>query len=629
MAALAAYAQPGMPNYTKMRRGYLNYLDVKQAEIREQQESRRYFHGKQWTRKQIEAFNKRRQPVVTYNRVGRKINALVGLLERQKQDPKGYARTPKHDDGAEVATAVLRYVCDEQHWSSTSPICGLDGAVDGLGVLEIIIEAGDMGDPEIGLERADPASFFYDPRSLKHDFSDARFMGVGKWADLEAAIEMFPDKEAELRASMETGQDLSSNPDSERNIWFASDDANCQLIRIVDYWYIENGEWRWCIYTGSMILAYGSSYLHDEKKRTMCKYIAYSANIDEEGDRYGFVRNMKSSQDEVNQRRSKGLHLLNSRRMSVKKGSGENVEQLRREAARPDGVIEYMGETPPQFDDAVRGQELQGQLAFLADAKDEIENFGFNPALIGQGVDNLSGRAMQLQQQAGIAELGPYLLAYRGWKLRVYRAIWCAVVEHWTSQRWIRVTDDDRLAQFFEVNQVTYDPITGEPKIVNALGSLDVDIIIDEGPDEITMQSDTYDTMMGMVRNGQQLPPEAVIEASPLYGSKKRKILDIIEKAKNQPPNPTAVAGAQAEVANKQASALDKQASARLKDAQAEKARADAISAWRPPQQSSGQSPLDIAKGVADIRATNAGTAKTMAETQRTQVETALKPFQH
>jgi hypothetical protein len=41
-------------------------------------------------------------------------------------------------------------------------------------------------------------------------------------------------------------------------------------------------------------------------------------------------------------------------------------------------------------------------------------------------------------QQAGIAELGPFILAYRNWKLRVYRAVWNIVQQTWTAERYIR-----------------------------------------------------------------------------------------------------------------------------------------------------------------------------------------------
>jgi hypothetical protein len=601
-----------------LKRQFEDYLTVKDPEIKEQKLSRRYYHGVQYDHKQVAVLNKRKQPVVTYNRIGRKINALIGLLERMQMDPRAYPRTPQHEGGAEIATAVLRYVCDEQQWSTKSPLCGSNGAVDGLGGIELIIEAGDKGDPEIGVDVVDPSSFFYDPRSLKPDFSDARYMGTARWSDIDAAIEMFPDREADIRASVETGNELSTNPDSDRN-WVNGTESN-RRIRIVDHWYLKKGEWYWCIYTGSMVLDEGLSYLRDEKGRTMCRYVMYSANIDQDGDRYGFVRNMKSSQDEINQRRSKGLHTLNSRRLIVERGSVDDVEKVRREAARPDGVIEIApGTTPPVFDDNARGQELQGQMAFLEDAKNEIENYGFNPALMGQGVNQMSGRAIQLQQQSGIAELGPYTLAYRGWKIRVYRAIWCAVKEHWTSERWIRVTDDQKVAQFFSINQLALDPSTGMPAITNALGSLDVDIIIDEGPDEINMQADAYDTLTAMARSGQPIPAEVVIELSNLQPSVKQRVLGTLKQTQQQQsqPNPLQAAQAQAELAQTQAGA-------QLKQAQAAKAMSEAQN----PKQPTAPNDLDVVKSVADIRNTDAQTAKTLADARKSNVEAQLKPIQ-
>src|SRR5690606_31527681 len=124
--------------------------------------------------------------------------------------------------------------------------------------------------------------FFYDPRSLKEDFSDARYMGLGKWLDLEAAIEMFPDKEQELRDSVDSGYDLTSDPASD-NKW-VSIEAGAKRLRLVDHWYISGGQWRWCLYTGSVLLDEGESYLTDEMGKSFCRYVMYSANVDQDGD---------------------------------------------------------------------------------------------------------------------------------------------------------------------------------------------------------------------------------------------------------------------------------------------------------------------------------------------------------
>jgi hypothetical protein len=178
--------------------------------------------------------------------------------------------------------------------------------------------------------------------------------------------------------------------------------------------------------------------------------------------------------------------------------------------------------------------DFAGQLQMLQEAKTEIENFGPNPALLGQGVEGSSGRAINLLQQAGIAELGPYILAYRTWKMRVYRGIWNVVSRHWQAERWIRVTDDEGVAQFIQVNGLTTDQY-GQPAIANYLGSLDVDIIIDEGPDNINMMADAYDTLLALVRGGQSIPPNVLIELAPLQNSVKQKLLKQMEAAAQDP----------------------------------------------------------------------------------------------
>src|SRR4249920_3050527 len=98
----------------KCKRSYTDFLGSKDDEIAEQKNSRQYRHGAQWTPGQVETFNLRRQPVVTYNRIGRKVDSIVGLMEKIKQDPKAYPRNPRQTDemGAELATACVRYVVE-------------------------------------------------------------------------------------------------------------------------------------------------------------------------------------------------------------------------------------------------------------------------------------------------------------------------------------------------------------------------------------------------------------------------------------------------------------------------------------------------------------------------------------
>jgi hypothetical protein len=401
-------------------------------------------------------------------------------------------------------------------------------AVDGLGGIELDLAFGDHGDPDIDLHLVYPDTFFYDPRSYDDGFTDARFLGISKWIDVEQAKELVPEKKDEIGGLSESGSDLTTYSDREI-VWV---NTTSKKLRMVDHWYIHEGHWCWALYVGNTVLMEGHSPYIDERGKSFSKFIMFSASVDHDGDRYGFVRNFKGPQDEINHRRSKALHILNSRRLIMDKGAVDDVEKARIEWARPDGLIEKNPgkEVAPDNQTA----DFAGQLQMLQEAKTEIENFGPNPALIGQGIEGSSGRAISLLQQAGIAELGPYILAYRTWKMRVYRGIWNVVQRHWQAERWIRVTDDEGVAQFVQINGLATDQY-GQPAMSNYLGSLDVDIIIDEGPDNINMMADAYDTLLALVRGGQAIPPSVLIELAPLQNSVKQKLLKQMEAAAQDP----------------------------------------------------------------------------------------------
>ena len=524
----------------KCIQAYTTYIDNKTLEIQEQQNARRYRHGAQWTADQIKALNDRRQPVVTYNKIGRKIDGIVGLVERLKQDPKAFPRTPQHQQGADLATAVLRYIMDRNKWNEIGPIMAEAAAVDGLAGIELDLKLmppdpqqqrpqqpmgpnvvpfpgiGHNGGPpleppqpdyDVLFGPVDNDGFFYDPRSFKHDFADARYMGVGKYVDEEQLVEMLPGMEDDIKAACDSSSELTSNSDRDAK-WFQAN-GDFKQVRLVDIWYKSKGTWRWALFTASKILMQGETPFSDENDKPFCKYLMFSAQVDHEGDRYGFPRNLQSPQDEVNQRRSKALHELNNRRIIATKAAVHdgNVEAIRREAARADGIVLVnTGLQDIQFDDAAKQQAIMGQLEFMRDAAQEIENFGPNPALAG-GADGgglasgSSGRAIALLQQAGIAELGPYMLNLRAWKMRVYRSLFNSVQKYWNNERWIRVTDAEGQPQFVKINEIiSVDPVTGMPMLRNAVGELDVDIILDEGPDTVTLMQDTYEAISSAFR---------------------------------------------------------------------------------------------------------------------------------
>lgn len=508
----------------RLRRQYIDFLGTKMMEIDEQKQARQYYHGAQWTADEIRILRARRQPVVTFNRVSRKINNICGLLQKLRQDPKAYPRKPGADEGADVATAAVRYVCDKNLWEMLQSEAARFGAIDGVSGVELKLSEGDKGDPDILMSLVFGDDYFYDPRSFRFDFADARYHGIAKWLDIEEAVELFPDKEEEIRALLESGSDLTTYSDREFK-WIMVNEGR---VRLVEHWYKLRGQWKWCFYISNTMLDQGDSPFRDETGKSMSRFVMFSAAVDHDGDRYGFFRNMKGPQDEINQRRSRGLFLSNSKRLIIDKGAVDNVETTRREWARPDGIIEKNPNVGDVKADDTK-PELEAQLAWLQEAKAELDSFAnVQPFQQGEMPQNVSGRAVNLVQQAGIAELGPYILAFRDWKIRVYRLIWNMAQQFWTGERWIRVTDDENLAQFIQINGVDVDE-WGRPVMVNAVGSLDVDILLDEGPDVINMMADTFDVLSQMAQKGANIPPQVLIELAPITGSIKQRILKMLQ----------------------------------------------------------------------------------------------------
>ncbi len=518
----------------------------KQREQTEAQKARRYYHHKQWTDAQIRVLEARKQPVITANRIQRKIDFIVGVEQRMRRDPKGYARTPLHTQAADVATAGLRYCCDVNRWEQIASDSAHDGMVSGIGVVWVGGEAGRDGiDPKIKLGQVE--RFFYDPRSAKFDFSDARYLGVTIWIDLEEAKERWPDSEDRLEEAVDRANHLANLPvDRDRAEQWA--DFENKRVRVVEIWEKKRGAWEFCMFTGDVYLEGGPSPYHDEDGKPDCPYVAWSPYVDEKGDRYGLVRSMFSIQDEINHRRGKLLHMLNVRQTFGKTGVVEDVDRTKAEMARADGHVEIHGEWGVDFGIVDQSQQIQGQAELLAEAKAEIENIGANPGLTGkgQGVDGASGRALLTQRDSGMTELSPVLDRLRDWKLRVYRKLWARMRHFWTGEKWIRITDEDDAPRFMGVNIVddgagdfrigsVMTDEGGQPQnfIQGQIAAIDVDIILEEGPDTITMTEELLQALSQLGPGA--VPPEMLIELS--NAPNKEKLLKQLEKAKAPPPD--------------------------------------------------------------------------------------------
>jgi len=631
---------------SKLKKYFTAHQAAKSQEISEQIEARQYYHGSQWTSEQAKKLKARNQPIMTYNQINIKINSNVGVIEERRQAPKAYARTRQHEEGADLVTACIRTVLDQNQWRSMTPKIGRMAAIDGIGGVELELEPSKFGDHDITMTSVLADRFFYDPSSRQEDFSDADYMGMSVKLRQAKAEAMFPGVDfSELEGA---SSDLAPRSDMESR-WVGVEEDGDKWVRIVECWYRHKGGWCYATFTGSQILEEGKSPFHDEKGKPFCKYVMYSGDVDQAGDRYGLVRNMKSPQDGLNTKQSKAQHVVASNKLFITLGAVQDIEKTRQEYARADGIIQSHLPVGDGIKEVDRTFDFAGLMKLREVDDSYIQNYGPNVDLTGTAPQAKSGRAIALNQQSGLRALGPYLSANKAWKIQVYRAVWFAIKEHWTAERQINATDDEEMKQFVDINKLDVDPMTGQPTLVNAIGQLDVDIVLDEGPDTVTMMQDMYETLSQVVPALAPMlaPAEAramvkmLIDTSPLSASEKKTFRDATKQA--QQPDPMQQAMQQLQMAGGQAKVHLDEAGAGLKEAQTAKTMiearlapaqmaADATmngqGAPMAPQPYELPPELQNAQAMADIEETRASSQHKQAQAFKTEQEARLAPQQ-
>lgn len=530
------------------------------------QQCRDYYIGNQWTADEIDILRQRGQPVIVSNRIFPKINSLIGYEKSRRTDPKAYPRTPKHTQDAEGATDALRFVMDVNNFDETRSDAAEYVMIEGCAACTVTVAECYDGELDVVVTMVDWDRFYRDPHSRRRDFSDAKFLGVVLWMDEDDALEQFgldnegrpiPEVEEILTGTYDVndgGYVGDTYEDRPKLTW---GDRNRKRIRVLQHRFRYRGQWWTAILCGGGFLRAPqvSPYL-DEYGKPACDIFAVSAFVDRENNRQGIVRHMLSPQDEINKRRSKALHRLTMRQVIAEQGAVADVAHAKRELARPDGWVEKTPGMELEVKDGMA--DMQGELQLLGFALQEIDVIGPSPSLEGDQRAP-SGRAQELAQGASLQEQAVIFDALKHWSWRVYKAAWCRVRQFWTEEKWIRVTDNEQNIKWVGFNR----PVTvqmeveqlmanGQPvppqlqllmglnpdmvlRIDNPVAQMDVDIIVEDGPDTVTVQAEQFVQLVELAKNSPPgtIPIEMIIEASNLRN--KDRILEHL-KTGNVPP---------------------------------------------------------------------------------------------
>jgi hypothetical protein len=598
---------------------------------------RDYVDNIQLTAAEITALEKRGQPPIIINRIKRSVEFLKGYELSQRVDPKVLPNTPQHEEDANGAEQALRYVEKSQRLDYKRSKVWSNLLVEGMAGYRVSVKQSYRGF-DVTVDRIPWDRMFYDPHSSEADFSDAKYIGAVRWLDFDDALAEYPDSADALEWTLDQASLSDTFDDNPKHMVWA--DKKRKRVRIVQIWIKQQDQWFWAEFTKGGILKSGPSPYQNDKGESDCELLFASAYVNRDNERYGLVREMIGPQDEINKRRSKALHLLNTEQTISEEGVVNDVEKARRERARPDGWTVVapgaLAEKRIQFE--TRTDLANGHMQLLQEAKNEIDMIGGNIALQGNALQktSASGKAIIASQQGGAMEIAPLMDELRDLDIRLFRAIWARIRQFWTAEKWVRVTDDERNVKWVGLN---VDPMRAQmiaqqsPQfadkiagIVSNVAELDCDIDIDDAPDGLTPQLEQFQSLVELKKMdaNNELPFRAILTAMPNLRNK-AQVLAQMDKAQEKPPEVQQIeqhmmglqmAGAEAQV-------QETQASAQLKQAQAFKAVQDAGS---PMQGEAGPSLAELSETQARIHDTHAAAGLKEAQTAKVMQDIQLAP---
>lgn len=549
-----------MSEVRKFQQHIREFQDLTAVAREMSERDRDYKDNRQWTEHEAQKLRARNQAPIVDNRIKPKVEGLKGLLIQRRSDPKAYSRTKAHEDSSEAVTDALRYVSDATSFDDLELEVFDNLIVEGYG--GCIVDISQRNDEIIINPTLIPWDrIYFDPYSRRTDFKDARYMGIMLWMDVDVVKAMFKGKEAEIDSAIGAGIDFDETFEDRPSFGMVSEDRKRLLV--AQEFYLENGVWHMVIFTGDTILENPakSTYL-DEFGFPENPIELVGAYINRDNERYGEVRFWIDPQNEINHRRSKFLFMLSSRQTRSRKGAIKDIAAMKRELAKPDGHIETEG-NEDDFGLIPTGDMAEAQFKLFQDAKQSLDSVSFNAQLSGERQGNLSGVAVESLQMAGMLETNSLFSAMTSWKKRVFRQVWYRIKQHWTQEKWIRVTDDydklrwvginvpitrkqqmeefindesqsteerRRAAQMFVQMAQMQDPrLEQMVQTQNPIAELDMDIILSQSVNSINIQQEQFRMLYELAGTRPEIPLKSLLKLSEIR-DKEDLIKDIDER---------------------------------------------------------------------------------------------------
>ena len=540
------------------------------------------YTGDQWDEKDKNKLEGSDRACLTINVIESSIDLLSGYQRQNRTDIQLLPTEEGDSRAADILTEVVRNVCERNEAQYVETEVFKDGTVGGRGVFHCYVDNDDNIEGEIVLEQYKWDDAYFGPHE-KMDLSDCEYLAKSKWYSKDKIKQLWPDMAEEIQRDFDAymekdedgfhqrvegaqyrqgeGTELSHTPDLDivdiankeyrlievekkeyqripilvnaaDDFYFKAEGWSKQYINAVkdipgfNVIYRKRFDIRRSLVAGDLVL---EDDVLDEDTFSLIPFYAKKY----ENEWWGKVESAKDVQKEVNKRHSQAIDILNK---AAAYGwfyyeetfpSKHDEENFKKYSTKPGFMakVTKKGNEPTQVEGVKMPAEvvnlMQNSLVMLR------EVMHVNPELLGSATKVESGVAMLEQKKQGLIG-NDYLFDNLSFaKKQLGKRLVKLIQAIYTPERMVRILTNRNQKQPVEVGG---QPVEEYPEeaLVAILKNVDLtkyDVVVSESTHSPTQMLHNYAMMVEMARGGLPVPPQLVIESSPMPAEQKQKML--------------------------------------------------------------------------------------------------------
>lgn len=507
--------------FDKVRDWYSQAISSQYSNRFEMSKDHAYYDGEQWSEEDKRELELRTQAALVFNKIKPTVDWILGTERKSRVDTLVLARNKDKTPSAEAKTKLLKYIDDVNMTAYHRSHAFADAVISGVGWLEIGVR-GDSSDEPLYVNHESWRNIWYDHLSSDISMKDARYLFRSKWVDLDIAQAMYPDRFYELESEAQhvlrlypfnsedsnalgvgsydevTGRSSYSGGSNYVDDCVSSGNRRLR-VRLIECWYKETSRTEVChcpdtpihgavlnsgdvhqqfaISNGTastvdairpivrLMVYCGKTVLFDDVSPYRHNRIPFIPiwcyRNGKDNAPYGIIRNLRDPQDDLNKRRSKVLHILNSNKVIVDANAATNWQEFYDEMQKSDGVIRVAAGSriTPLNDVQIAREQIE---LSREDAQFIQDVSGVTDENLGRDTRAESGVAIRSKQNQGLVATS-VVFDNLNMAIQAQGEMQLSLVEqYYDFPKIIRLLNDKNAASYMEINQTFEDNITND-----------------------------------------------------------------------------------------------------------------------------------------------------------------------